>query len=123
MTLNSQGMPSLMYGHLTGKFSCDYDQFTLDTPLGRMNLSGEASIGVIAAANKVELHVFAGTATLKLWAMGISGTSSQLTASAGTALSASSGSGWKRRSRAGRSEGERICNASRVGSKPSAHYA
>ena len=58
MTLNSQGMPSLLYGHLTGKCACDYDQFALDTPLGRVNVSGDASIGVIAAANKVELHVF-----------------------------------------------------------------
>jgi hypothetical protein len=88
MTLNSQGMPSLLYGHLTGKFTCDYDQFTLDTPLGRVNISGEASIGVIAAANKVELHVFSGTATLDLWAMGFGGTSKQMVASAGTALSA-----------------------------------
>lgn len=88
MTLNSQGMPSLMYGHLTGKFACDYDQFALDTPLGRVNVSGDASIGVIAAANKVELHVFAGTATLDLWAMGFGGTLKQMTASAGTSLSA-----------------------------------
>jgi hypothetical protein len=88
MTLSSQGMPSLLYGHLTGKFACDYDQFTLDTPLGRVNVSGDASIGVIAAANKVELHVFAGSATLELWAMGLGGASKQFTASAGTALSA-----------------------------------
>jgi hypothetical protein len=88
MTLNSQGMPSLLYGHLTGRFTCDYDQFTLDTPLGRVNVSGDASIGIIAAANKVELHVFSGTATLDLWAMGLGGTSKQMIASAGTALSA-----------------------------------
>ena len=88
MTLNSQGMPSLLYGHLTGKFTCDYDQFTLDTPLGRVNVSGDASIGVIAAANKVELHVFSGTATLDLWAMGFGGNSKQMIANAGTALGA-----------------------------------
>jgi hypothetical protein len=88
MTLNSQGMPSLLYGHLTGKFACEYDQFTLDTPLGRVKVSGDASIGVIAAASKVELHVFAGTATLELWTMGFGGNSKQLSASAGTALSA-----------------------------------
>jgi len=88
MTLNSEGMPSLLYGHLTGKFACDDDQFTLDTPLGRMNVSGEASIGVVAAANKVELHVFTGSATLKLWTMGKNSSASQLTAAAGTSLSA-----------------------------------
>jgi hypothetical protein len=88
MTLTSQGMPNLLYGHLTGKFACDYDEFALDTPLGRVNVSGDASIGVIAAANKVELHVFSGTATLDLWAMGFGGTSKQMVASAGTSLSA-----------------------------------
>ncbi len=88
MTLNSQGMPSLLYGHLTGKFTCDYDEFTMDTPLGRVNVSGDASIGVIAAANKVELHVFSGTATFDIWAMGFGGTSKRMIASAGTALSA-----------------------------------
>jgi hypothetical protein len=88
MTLNSNGMPSLLYGHLTGTFACDFDEFTLDTPLGLVTVSGEASIGIIAAANKVELHVFSGTATLEPWAMGAGGTAKQLTAAAGTSLSA-----------------------------------
>jgi hypothetical protein len=88
MTLNSQGMPSLLYGHLTGSFACDYDQFTLDTPLGQVSVSGDASIGIVAAANKVELHVFSGAATLELWAMGFGGAAKQLNAAAGTALSA-----------------------------------
>jgi hypothetical protein len=88
MTLNSQGMPNLLYGHLTGSFTCDYDRFTLDTPLGRVNVSGDSSIGVIAAANKVELHVFTGTASLELWAMGIGRAAKQMSAAAGSSLSA-----------------------------------
>jgi hypothetical protein len=88
MTLAGQGAPTLLYGHLNGKFAGDYDQFTLDTPLGRVKVSGDASIGVIAAANNVELHVFSGTATLDLWAMGIAGTAKQVTATSGTALTA-----------------------------------
>jgi hypothetical protein len=88
MTLNSQGMPNLLYGHLTGSFACDYDRFALDTPLGRVNVSSDASIGVIAAANKVELHVFAGSASLELWAMGVGGAAKQMSAAAGSSLSA-----------------------------------
>jgi hypothetical protein len=88
MSMNSQGMPNLLYGHLTGLFTCDYDRFALDTPLGRVNVSSDASIGVIAAANKVELHVFTGSASLELWAMGVGGSSKQMTAGAGLSLSA-----------------------------------
>jgi hypothetical protein len=88
VTLGSKGMPSLLYGHLTGSFTCDYDQFNLDTPLGRITISGDASIGVVAAANKVELHVFTGQASLELWEMGFDGAAKQSTAVAGTSLSA-----------------------------------
>ncbi len=86
ISLSSQGMPNLLYGHLTGSFACGYERFTLDTPLGRVNVSGDASIGVIAAANKVELHVFAGSAALELWAMGVGGAAKQMTAVAGTSF-------------------------------------
>ncbi|MEX2168076.1 MAG: LamG-like jellyroll fold domain-containing protein [Pirellulales bacterium] len=86
MTLSSHGMPSLLYGQLTGSFTCDYDEFTLDTPLGRVVVSGDASLGIIAAAHKVDLHVFSGTATLELWATGVRGGSNQLTAAGGTSL-------------------------------------
>jgi hypothetical protein len=88
MTLNANGMPSLLYGHLTGTFACDFDEFTLDTPLGLVAVSGEASIGIIATANKVELHVFSGTATLEPWAIGVGRAVKPLTAAAGTSLSA-----------------------------------
>jgi Concanavalin A-like lectin/glucanases superfamily len=88
MSLNSEGMPNLLYGHLTGSFTCDFDKFSLDTPLGRVGVSGDASIGVIAAANKVELHVFTGSASLELWAIGVGGAAKQMTAAAGSSLSA-----------------------------------
>jgi hypothetical protein len=44
MSMNSQGMPNLLYGHLTGSFTCDYDRFALDTPLGRVNVSSVARV-------------------------------------------------------------------------------
>lgn len=86
MMLTSEGMPSLLYGRMTGLFTCDFDQFTLDTPLGRVLVSGDASIGVTAAANDVELHVFSGVATLELWGMGSSGAPEQVKATAGNSL-------------------------------------
>jgi hypothetical protein len=88
MTLTSDGMPSLLYGKLTGTFSSDHDLFALDTPLGRVVVSGDASIGVIAGASDVELHVFSGSATLELWTMGLDKASDQMTAKAGASLRA-----------------------------------
>jgi hypothetical protein len=89
MTLTSDGMPSLLYGKVTGVFSSDHDLFALDTPLGRVVVSGDASIGVIAGASDVELHVFSGAATLELWTMGLDRASDQVTAKAGMSLRAS----------------------------------
>jgi hypothetical protein len=88
MTLNQNGMPSLLYGHLTGSFACDFDQFTLDTPLGLVTVSGDASIGIIAAANRIELHVFNGTATFDLWAVGLGSATKQMATSAGSSITA-----------------------------------
>lgn len=89
MMLTDEGMPSLLYGRLSGEFSCNHDYFTLDTPLGRVVVSGDASIGVKAAANEVELHVFDGTAMLEIWDSGLNGIPNQhLTAKPGTSLSA-----------------------------------
>jgi hypothetical protein len=86
MILTSEGMPSLLYGKLTGDFSGDFDRFTLDTPLGRVAVAGDASIGVTAAANDVELHVFSGEASLETWAIGLGGAAEPLKAPAGTSL-------------------------------------
>jgi hypothetical protein len=86
MTLSSHGMPNLLFGQLTGSFTCDYDEFVLDTPLGRIAVSGDASIGVIAAANKVELHVFSGTATLEPWDIGLVSATEMSIATAGNSV-------------------------------------
>ncbi len=91
MTLASDGVPSLLYGRLTASFTGDADRSALDTPLGRVNVSGNASIGVVAAANSVEVHVFSGTATLDLWTIGVDTPSGQSTAAAGSSLHASVG--------------------------------
>lgn len=89
MLLTDEGMPSLVYGKLSGTFSCNHDYFTLDTPLGRVVVSGDASIGIKAAANDVELHVFNGAAMLEMWSTGLNGIPNQrLTAKSGTSLSA-----------------------------------
>ena len=65
--LSSEGIPNLLYGRLMGSFESDLDQFYLDTPLGRINVSRDASIGVVAAPNDLELHVFSGAAEVDFW--------------------------------------------------------
>jgi hypothetical protein len=87
MTLTSDGMPSLLYGKLTASFSSRFDQFALGTPLGRVIVSSNASIGVTSTPNQVELHVFSGAATLELWARGLKDAST-LTAKAGASIRA-----------------------------------
>lgn len=87
MTLNRRGTPNLLYGHLTCLFNGDFDHFSLDTPLGRVSTSGDGSIGVIAAANKVELHVFSGKASIELWAMGVGRAAEKLVAKSGSSMS------------------------------------
>ncbi|MEX2308379.1 MAG: LamG domain-containing protein [Pirellulales bacterium] len=91
ITLTSEGMPNLLYGQLTGLFNCDYDRFTLNTPLGGVTVSGDASIGVMVAPNRVEVHVFSGAASLDLWTIGLGDAAKQLTATAGGSLSAQVG--------------------------------
>jgi hypothetical protein len=88
MMLTSEGMPSLLYGKLIGDFSGDFDRFTLDTPLGRVVVSGDASIGVTAAASDVELHVFSGEAALEMWAIGRGTAAEPVKATAGTSVRA-----------------------------------
>ena len=62
LMMASQGVPSLLYGKLSAKVTRDNDVFSLDTPLGRVSVSSDASIGVSTSANEVELHVFSGSA-------------------------------------------------------------
>jgi hypothetical protein len=89
LMLNSEGLPNLSFGRLTGSFRSDYDRFTLDTPLGgRVMVSGDASIGIVAAVNDVELHVFSGTAIFEYWTNGDQSFPDQLKVVAGTSLRA-----------------------------------
>ena len=60
--MGSQGVPSLLYGKMSAKVKRQNDVFSLDTPLGRVGVVADASIGVSANANEVELHVFSGSA-------------------------------------------------------------
>ncbi|MCC7475628.1 MAG: LamG domain-containing protein [Pirellulales bacterium] len=60
-------MPSLQFGRMTAAFRSDDDEFTLDTPLGRVVVSGHASVGIVAAADEVELHTFSGAARFEYW--------------------------------------------------------
>lgn len=88
LVLTSEGMPSLQFGRLTASFRSDYDRFSLDTPLGRVMVSGDASIGIVSAANDVELHVFSGVAMFEYWANGIEPFPEQLKTASGASLRA-----------------------------------
>lgn len=68
MILTSQGMPNLQYGKMTAEITCDFDRYSLDTPMGRVVVPYAAQIGLIANANDLELHVFDGEAVFEpLW--------------------------------------------------------
>lgn len=87
MILTSQGMPSLQSGKLAAQVTCDMDCFTLDTPLGRTVISQEASIGLTATANEVELHVFSGEVTFEwLWPKNTAGTADDMQVGAGASI-------------------------------------
>jgi hypothetical protein len=70
MILTSRGMPSLQFGKLTAQIKSGSHRFTIDTPLGRVAAEGESSIGIIASASDVEVHVFTGTASFEPWSTG-----------------------------------------------------
>jgi Concanavalin A-like lectin/glucanases superfamily len=87
MTLTDDGMPNVMFGKLSGEFSCRNDSFRLGTALGRIVVSGDGSLGVRAEANEIELHVFGGTANFDLWSTSPTGDPGQLLkVQAGTSL-------------------------------------
>jgi hypothetical protein len=91
MIINNEGMPNLLFGRLTGRFTCEHERFALDTPLGRVLITSNASIGVVATANDVELHVFSGTAILEFWAMDLKGFPDQIAVGPGASLRAQVG--------------------------------
>lgn len=92
MILTSEGMPSLQHGKLAAQVTSDFEHFTLDTPLGRAVLPHEASIGLVVAANEVELHVFRGEAIYEsLWSPGVAGAADANRISAGNSVRISVG--------------------------------
>jgi len=87
MTLSDDGMPNLLFGTLSAEFSFRRDSFRVGTPLGEVVIAGDSSLGITAAADEVELHVFSGTATLGLWSTSTTSNSDQFVkADAGTSL-------------------------------------
>jgi hypothetical protein len=55
-------MPNIQYGKMTAEVDCGFDRYVLDTPMGRVVVPYAASIGMIANADELELHVFEGEA-------------------------------------------------------------
>ncbi|HZZ26976.1 MAG TPA: LamG domain-containing protein [Pirellulales bacterium] len=60
LMMTSQGVPSLQYGKVSVAISGESDFYALETGLGSVIASNDASFGIISYANKVELHVFSG---------------------------------------------------------------
>jgi concanavalin A-like lectin/glucanase superfamily protein len=66
MTLSEDGMPNLIFGKLSGQFSCREDSFRVGTTFGQIAITGDSSLGVMASDDKVEVHVFSGGITLEM---------------------------------------------------------
>jgi hypothetical protein len=89
MTMADDGLPNVLYGKLSCEFKYASDSIALGTPLGRIVVAGDASFGIKAAANEIELHVFHGTASFDVWSTGLDEVPNQLlTAEPGTSLRA-----------------------------------
>jgi hypothetical protein len=87
MMLNREGMPNLQFGRLAAQISCDFDSFALETPMGRVTVPDDASVGLNVGINEVELHVFSGEATFEpLWPISVAREFEALTVDAGTSL-------------------------------------
>jgi hypothetical protein len=89
MTMADDGLPNLLYGKLSCEFEYGSDSIALGTPLGRIVVAGDASFGIKAAANEIELHMFRGGASFDVWSTGLDEVPHQLlTAEPGTSLRA-----------------------------------
>jgi hypothetical protein len=87
MTLSDDGMPNLLFGKLSGEFAFHRDPFRVGTPLGQVVIAGDSSLGMTAAADELNLHVFRGAAKLDLWSISTTSNPDQLVkAEAGTSL-------------------------------------
>ena len=63
LMMTSQGVPSLQYGKLSVTINGESDIFALNTSLGCVIASQDASFGIMSYGNKIELHVFSGDVT------------------------------------------------------------
>ena len=64
LVLMADGGANLNYGKLTANVDLQYDNFALETPLGRIVVANDARIGVAASTGAVEVHVFQGEAEI-----------------------------------------------------------
>jgi hypothetical protein len=62
MVLMTHGGVNLNHGKLTANVALEHDRFAVETPLGRVEVAEDASIGVAVSPNSVEFHVFSGEA-------------------------------------------------------------
>jgi hypothetical protein len=62
---------SLNYGKLIANVSLQYDNFSIETPVGRVVVTDDARIGVAVSTGAVEVHVFQGEAeVITPWSSG-----------------------------------------------------
>ena len=62
IVLMTHGEVNLNRGKLTANVALEDERFAVETPLGRVEVAEDASIGVAASPNSVEVHVFSGEA-------------------------------------------------------------
>ena len=62
MVLMADGGVSLNFGKLTANIALENESFAVETPLGRIEVTGDATIGVAVSPNSTEIHVFSGAA-------------------------------------------------------------
>jgi hypothetical protein len=87
MMLNSEGMPTLQFGKLAAQISGGSGRYAIDTPMGRVIVPYDASIGIISNTNDVEMHVFDGEAMFEpLWPMAASISGEPMICDAGSSL-------------------------------------
>jgi hypothetical protein len=71
LVLMADGGTSLNYGKLTANVLLKYDNFAVETPVGRVVVTDDARIGVAVSGGTVEVHVFQGHAeVIASWASG-----------------------------------------------------
>jgi hypothetical protein len=60
--LMAHGGVSLTHGKLTANVALENERFSVETPLGRVEVAEDATVGVAVSPNAVEFHVFDGEA-------------------------------------------------------------